>query len=311
MKSLILVVVLMMSVLRSLAGFAPGSIAGLVYRDTLISARTRTSAEKTILFQSGTRFIYLKDGSGSALNLAFVFGIKLNAPRPDGAYVYTRTGENSAVVTLNFDGGGSETLNLDFTTAEGGASDSGTGPNVSFSLWPIVAQEHLAATNISTRARVEPGRPMIVGFVVPGVSIQSYPPPATNTFTPPAGLKQREVVIRAVGPSLAQFSVSGAWADPDFQLVTPEGSISGNNNVHYKNWAVLPTTPGQPEGAVDAGSEAGFRKLFNYVGAFPLPTGSKDAVQVARLNPGAYTVIASALPGDAGGEVLIEVYFLP
>jgi len=310
MKNLIVAGLMAVSVLRAFAGFAPESISSTVYRDTLLYTSIRTSAEKTILFQSGSRFIYLKNGRGSALFLAAPYKIQLTTPRPDGAYVYNRTGDNTAVVTLNFDGGGSETLNLDFTTAEGGASGSGTGPNFSFSLWPLIAQENLAAVNISTRARVEPGRPVIIGFVVPGASLQTYPS-STNGFTPPAGLKQREIVIRAVGPTLAQFSVSGAWADPDFQLVEPQGAVSGNNHVHYKDWAVLPTVPGQPDFPVDAPSDAGFRKIFNYVGAFPLPTGSKDAAQVARLNPGAYTIVAAAPAGDVGGEVLIEVYFLP
>ena len=54
------------------------------------------------------------------------------SPRPNGGYTYNWTGDNSAVVTLNIDGGGSKTLNLDFTNAEGGASGSGTGPNFSW-----------------------------------------------------------------------------------------------------------------------------------------------------------------------------------
>jgi hypothetical protein len=45
-------------------------------------------------------------------------------------------------------------------------------------------------------------------------------------------------------------------------------------------------------------------------GAFPLTEGGRDAAVIAQLDPGAYTVTASAATG-AGGLVLVEVYELP
>ena len=48
------------------------------------------------------------------------------------------------------------------------------------------------------------------------------------------------------------------------------------------------------------------------VGAFPLPASSRDSARVVNLAPGAYTVLVeSAVPGNAGGTVLIEIYDLP
>ncbi len=44
---------------------------------------------------------------------------------------------------------------------------------------------------------------------------------------------------------------------------------------------------------------------------FPLITCSKDVVDAVRLNPSAYTIVCVTAAGDAGGEALIEVYFLP
>ena len=39
---------------------------------------------------------------------------------------------------------------------------------------------------------------------------------------------------------------------------------------------------------------------------------SEQAVAaVVRLPPGAYTIVCNAPAGDPGGDVLIEVYFLP
>jgi hypothetical protein len=46
--------------------------------------------------------------------------------------------------------------------------------------------------------------------------------------------------------------------------------------------------------------------LATQVGAFPLPAGSKDAVLLATLAPGAYTLQVRGKTG--GGEVIIEVY---
>jgi hypothetical protein len=98
--------------------------------------------------------------------------------------------------------------------------------------------------------------------------------------------------------------VSGVWADPDFQLY--QGPAPANpKEVHDGHWSVQPFSGGLPSAA------AGFQKIFDYLGAFPLLAGSKDAADVLRLAPGAYTVVASAGAGDAGGEALLEVYTLP
>jgi hypothetical protein len=57
--------------------------------------------------------------------------------------------------------------------------------------------------------------------------------------------------------------------------------------------------------------EAGLRKIFSYLGAFQLVSGSKDAVEVVRLAPGPYTLISAIASNDSGGEALIEIYILP
>lgn len=306
MKPLLYIVAVLVAALPAFSAFAPDSLSGKVYRDSFAHVGTRSSGEKTILFTSSTRFVYLKASSGSALNLAYPYQVRPEL-KSDGSYTYIRSGENTAAVTLNFDGGGTETIALEFTKAEGGGSEANPSASTSFSLYPLPSPEIVPMTNVSMRGRVEPGRPLITGFVIPGAAIAA----PSNSFSPAAGAKQREVLIRAVGPTLSKFGVSGAWANPDFQLVPQEGIVSGNNNVHFDDWAGLPTLPTQSARMVDAAAEAGLKKIFDRVGAFELPSGSKDAVQVARLNPGAYTIVASALTGDVGGEVIIEVYFLP
>ena len=123
------------------------------------------------------------------------------------------------------------------------------------------------------------------------------PPPVSTAFVPSlARLQaQREVLIRVVGPSLASFGVTGVWSDPDFALYR-ETTPAQVNEGHYAN---------------GPGGNSGFQKIFTVVGAFPLLPGSKDAADIVRLDPGAYTIVCNPSAGDPGGEALIEVYFLP
>lgn len=297
-------IIVLLAVLCSACGFAataPDSISNTVYRQSLLIVGVRSSSEKTIVFGPDGRFTYLKFGSGGALILTAPYKIFLNPPHADGTYTYTRTGDATATVNLNLADGSKETLSLTFTSPSGG-SDGTLG----FSFSDLTLAPSAPANNISMRGRVSAGHPLIVGFVVPGDA--SVPVP--NVFVPPVGVHQREVLIRVVGPSLAAFGLTDTWADPDFQLFRG-AAPAAVSAVHYADWCVPPNT--SPATQPDAGTEAAFRKIFNspLVGAFPLVSASKDAADVVRLNPGAYTIVCTAAPGDAGGEALVEVYFLP
>jgi sugar lactone lactonase YvrE len=126
--------------------------------------------------------------------------------------------------------------------------------------------------NISARASVGTGgNVLIAGFVISG-------------STP------EQVVIRGIGPTLAQFGVSGALATP--QLVLYD---SGNNT--------LLTNSGW-------GGAASLAQDFSQIGAFSLPSGSADAAIVVTLPPGAYTAELSGV-GGATGVGLAEIYELP
>lgn len=283
-------------------GQAPASIAGKVYRESTFFATVRSSGEKTLVFENDGRFTYLKSGGGFALILNAPYKIFLNAPRADGTYVYTRTGDTTATVDLNLSDGSKEALRLTFTTANGGSDGS-------FAFWlsDRAAATTAPAVNISMRGQVTAGHPLIVGFVVPGDTTTG----TTNIFVPPSGVTPREVLIRVVGPSLAVFGLTGMWADPNFQLYrgnTPAAVAE----MHYADWCAETRSVDQPATS-SSSTEAAFRKIFNspLVGAFPLLSGSKDAADVVRLNPGAYTIVCNAAAGDAGGEALVEVYFLP
>ncbi len=94
------------------------------------------------------------------------------------------------------------------------------------------------------------------------------------------------VLIRAVGPGLAGFGVSGVVSDPQVRLFDAVGQeLAANNDWSAANLAD-----------------------FNAVGAFVLKAGSRDAALVTTLGPGSYTAQVEGLSG--GGAGLIEVYDL-
>mgnify|MGYP003345191831 CR=1 FL=1 len=58
----------------------------------------------------------------------------------------------------------------------------------------------------------------------------------------------------------------------------------------------------------NAEESAGITAAARAAGAFALPAGSKDAVLLLTLAPGAYT---AQMSGTSGGVGMIEVYQLP
>ena len=120
--------------------------------------------------------------------------------------------------------------------------------------------------NIATRATLAAGGAIIPGFVIRGDQSQT-------------------VMIRAVGPGLTQLGVSNVVADPILELYNASNAKIGEND----DWS---------------GTQA--VELAAQVGAFPLPSASRDAVLLATLPPGNYTVIVRGKTG--GGEVIVEVY---
>jgi sugar lactone lactonase YvrE len=123
-------------------------------------------------------------------------------------------------------------------------------------------------TNLSCRAAVGTGgNILIAGFVV-----GSGP--------------NKSVLIRGIGPALAQFGVAGVLANPKIQIFRGAALVAENDN-----W-------GGGDGLVSA---------FDQTGAFALPAGSTDAALLATLLPGAYTVQLSGV-GGTSGVGLVEVY---
>lgn len=104
----------------------------------------------------------------------------------------------------------------------------------------------------------------------------------------------RRVLVRAVGPQLGEFGVSGFLEDPQMRVVrTVEFTEVAANN----NWE-------------DGGTGGDVAAAAEIVGAFPFESGSLDAALVLDLEPGEYTAIVSGVDGSTG-VALVEVYELP
>jgi hypothetical protein len=107
-----------------------------------------------------------------------------------------------------------------------------------------------------------------------------------------AGSSPLKILVRAVGPGLAQppFNLTDAVSDPRLALYRGPTRIALADN-----W--------------ERGDGYALRDAFRSVGAFLLPSASKDAALLATLSPGNYTVQVGASGG--GGLVLVEVYEVP
>jgi hypothetical protein len=128
--------------------------------------------------------------------------------------------------------------------------------------------------NLSTRARVSTGDGVLIGgFVVQGPAY-------------------KRMLIRAVGPTLAAFGLSGALADPVLTLYSGQDVVATNDR-----W----------EAAENA---AGVVAASQTAGAFTLAANSEDAAMLITLPPGAYTVEVKG-KRDTEGVALLEIYDLP
>lgn len=126
--------------------------------------------------------------------------------------------------------------------------------------------------NISTRAEVRTNDSiMIAGFIISGAA-------------------PKKVLVRASGPALAGFGLSGYLEDPVLSINTTQGQIAENDD-----W-------GSHETEVEA------ERVRS--GAFLWPRGSRDAALVLTLPPGGYTALVRGKNGTTGLS-LIEVFELP
>lgn len=160
------------------------------------------------------------------------------------------------------------------TSTFSGNSTSSTGA-VSFAGSRVGAPPLNRLANIATRGLTSGGtETMIAGFVVSGAA-------------------SRPVLIRAIGPTLANFGVTGALPNPRLELFRGATRIAENDE-----WA--------------AGADrAEIVETTARVGGFALDSASRDAVILSSLSPGSYSAqisVGGNSPGTGSGVALVEVY---
>ena len=108
-----------------------------------------------------------------------------------------------------------------------------------------------------------------------------------------AGTEPKEILLRAVGPTLGDFGVGNPLVDPVLELIkrTPQGEVPVSRNEAWED--------GQDPEMI--------RQTSTRVGAFQLPSGARDAVIHVNLSPGAYTAKVSGMD-NLTGVSLVEVY---
>ncbi len=190
---------------------------------------------------------YSASGLPAGLSINPATGVISGTPTAGGTF-------NVAVTATSF--GASSTSILSISIASQGSSPS------------LSTASGNRIVNLSSRDNLIGSQAMIAGFVISGTG-------------------QKELVLRAVGPGLAAFGVSGVMATPQLQLFSSSGSLVAQNS----GW----------------GGTTALATAFAQVGAFALAPSSADAALEVSLEPGAYTMQVSD-PTGKGGVVLTEIY---
>lgn len=157
------------------------------------------------------------------------------------------------------------TLRLNAVTAANAGAYTVEVSNAAGAVTSAAANVAVAAgqgrlANLSVRANLGTGGRLFVGF-------------ATNGG--------KNVLVRGIGPTLGDFGVGGAYADPKLELFQDATKLTEN-----EDWNVA------------------LSPVFASVGAFALTNGSKDAALQAAVT-GSRT---AQLSGPGAGVVLVEVY---
>jgi hypothetical protein len=215
--------------------------------------------------------------------IAYTAGSAELDPRPSGAtspiWTTAVTNDLTGIPATNYVGAFGDNLWISGWTTLSIAGylpiDLGNGggdPSESIaedSMVSIVRGSTSKPVNLSSRSDVTTSSPITAGFVIGGTQAQT-------------------VLIRAIGPSLANFGVAGPLSNVQVQL--------------FRAGATEPLVTSR---VVTTQSVA----LAAELGAFALDTGSEDATLVSVLTPGVYTAIVSGVDGVTG-NALVEVYEL-
>jgi uncharacterized delta-60 repeat protein len=186
-----------------------------------------------------------------------------------GAFPFTTGSADSAALV---------TLSPGVYTVQVGGSSAGTSTSARsgvalVEIYDAGSGDGARLVNVSSRGPAASGNgALISGFVLEGG----------------AGAR---VLLRGVGPAMAQFGATNTVADPSIALYDRAGQLLGGND----NW--VSSLPDIATAALRAG-------------AFALPAGSKDAAVLATLPAGVYTIQIGA-DSASSGSALLEIYEVP
>jgi hypothetical protein len=140
-----------------------------------------------------------------------------------------------------------------------------------FDLTPVTSSSVTSSSvaNISTRGFVQSGDNVMIGGFIVG----------------PNGTGTAKVLVRAIGPSLADFNVPNVLSDPTLEIHDGTGATIASND----NWKDTQQSEIQLTGLA--------------------PKNDSESAIVSTLTPGAYTAIVRGKAG-ATGVALVEVYAL-
>ncbi len=276
----------------STAGFSgPGALAALpnsgTTRDTAFLTTSPRLDFRIQFSRTGTHHVWLRglgpSGSDDSVHVGLDGVVVPTSDRITNfppAWGWSNATVDGPVATLEIATPGVHTLNvwmredgvqLDrlLLTTDAAYTPAGAGPPESPRLGSVLAPPAAALpvriVNLATRALVggEAGTP-IAGFVIGGTG-------------------SKRTLVRAVGPGLAAFGLTGT-------VPTPSLTVVGSQAVLARADRWNPTDV----------------EFFRALGAFTLPAGSRDAAVVADLAAGAYSTPVGA--GPANGIALLEIY---
>jgi hypothetical protein len=174
---------------------------------------------------------------------------------------------STGTLTATTSNGGNLNITIDSNSSSIKGAFAGATSSASFAGISDASANTTRLVNLSVRSFAGPGdEALIVGFVI-------------------GGNGSKQVLVRGIGPSLAQFGISNAIAAADLTLYSGGQAIQTN-----ANW----------------GGNTDLVNAFAHVGAFSLAIDSHDDAFLSSLSMGAYS--AQMTPDGNGGVGLIEAY---
>jgi kumamolisin len=186
-----------------------------------------------------------------------------------GAFAYTDKASKDSALTLSALLPGNYSVDV---TGVGGSTGTAMAELYDANVGTDVTADTPRLINLSVSKLIPTSGTLTAGFVIGG--------PTSKTL-----------LIRAIGPGLTPFNVSGVMPNPQLVLYNGQSTIVAMND--------------------DWGGDAQISATADRVGAFSVADrASKDAMLLITLPPGSYSVQVSDVNG-AAGTAIVEVYEVP